>query len=181
MNWDSRRTHRTTTSWGRGMVAAGIFTVLALTAGIGIAQAQTSSGRAAKPTSQAAVPRREGPPPVKLATSTATLLIHPYTACWSDEHGGTCYDGIPPKPPASLGELFGPVTLSFAAATWKFSVTATDNAGHQTKLRLVPLDDGRWRLALDALARGRYRLDIFGNGPEGDVAAVGGLTISSRG
>lgn len=162
----------------RGVTALAL--VAALGVGGGTAQALASSpaeGVSARP---AAAPRFVGPPPLRLDAKSVSLQTKPYTACWSNSHGGVCYDGIPPQPPPSLGETFYPVTLSFPRDGWSFSVSATDADGDRTKVTLIPTGDQSWRLDLSDYVAGRYRLDIFGTGPQGDVAAAAALNISGR-
>ncbi len=164
-----RRTRR------RRTVVAG--SVLALFA-IGGAQAQAAPNAHPLSAPGARVMlAHPGPPPVTLSSSGITLAMTPYTSCWYDDHGGSCLDGIPPKPVPSLGGLYGRVTLSFARDGWHFTVSAVDGAGHRTKLTLVRLSAREWRLPLGGLPEGRYRVDVFGRGPEGDVAAAAGFSV----
>ena len=179
---DSMRSERTRGSPDSGRRTrrrriAAVGSVLALLA---ISGAQAQATPSAHPLSNhrsRVMLAHPGPPPVTLSSSGITLAMTPYTSCWYDDHGGSCLDGIPPKPLPSLGGLYGPVTLSFARDGWHFTVTAVDSAGHRTKLALVRLGAREWRLPLGGLPHGHYRVDMFGQGPEGDVSAAAGFAV----
>jgi hypothetical protein len=68
--------------------------------------------------------------------------------------------------------------LSFSRDRWHFVVSVADHDGTRTRVHLVRTDARHWRLDLSSLANGRYRADVFGNGPQGDVAAVFGFALS---
>lgn len=161
---------------GRRRLAA-VGCVLALGFGVGASQAQavTQAGQVPRATTVAAF---HGPPDVHLTTGSVSLSLSPYTSCWYDAHGGVCYDGVPPKPLPSLGGISSRVNLTFPPDGWHFQVTATDAQGHVSRVRLIPGDPGEWRLALASRPDGRYRLDIFGGGPQGDVAVAAALTLT---
>jgi len=146
--------------------------------GVGAAQAQTAHSIQPATTYQEQTPLFRGPPPVQLSDRLATLSVHPYSSCWSGRHGGVCYDGFPPRPLPSLGGSTGLVRLGFAADSWRFKVSAVDAQGERTAITLVRTAPRQWRLSLAELPDGRYRIDIFGKGPQGDVAAVTALTLS---
>lgn len=120
----------------------------------------------------------KGPPPVRLSDYSLTLALHPYTSCWSSGSSGLCYDGMPPRPVPSMGGVSGPVTLAFGEDGWRFHVTVKDRKGDSSRVRLVKISPHHWRLALRPLADGRYRADVFGRGPEGDVAAAFAFTLN---
>lgn len=150
--------------------------VLALASGLIAAQAQGSLSTDRAPhTSQQAPP--QGPPPVRLSNSALTLALHPYTSCWSSGQVGMCYDGIPPRPLPSVGGTAGSVTLAFAADNWRFRVSVTDRNGDRSRVDLVRTSPHHWRLGLNALDDGHYRADVFGRGPQGDVASAFAFTL----
>ncbi len=122
-------------------------------------------------------PEVQGPPPVRLFTSSLTLAVHPYTSCWTSGNAGMCYDGIPPSPLPSLGGTSGPVKLSFARDRWHFQVSVIDKLGDRSRVDLVRTSPREWRFALGPLADGRYRAEVFGNGPQGDVVAAFAFTL----
>jgi hypothetical protein len=160
----------------RRIAAAGC--ALALGLGVGASQAHAvpqAGGQASHPTQ---APAFHGPPDVRLGTESISLSLHPYTSCWSSDHGGVCYDGIPPKPLPSLGGVTEQVQLAFPRDGWHFRVTATDAQGQQSRVRLIPSGSHEWRLALASRPAGRYALDIFGRGPQGDVAVAAALTLT---
>ena len=145
---------------------------------IGAASAKTDAGAApAASTAAAAQSIDSRPPAVWLASGDRHLKVAPYSGCWQHGGSGMCFDGPVPKPLPSLGKVADPVTLAFARADWHFKVTVVDRDGHRTKITLKPLTDRSWRLALGKLDDGRYRVDIFGRGPQGDLAAAADLTL----
>ena len=120
----------------------------------------------------------QGPPPVRVSTLWSTLALHPYTSCWSTGNAGMCYDGRPSHPLPSTGATAGPVRLTFARDGWRFQITVTDQNGDQTRVRMVRKSPRSWRLALGVLPDGRYRADVFGRGPQGDVATAFAFTLN---
>jgi hypothetical protein len=151
---------------------------LALGGGLVASQAQAQAATPGKAGIPAGTAAFHGPPNVRLSTDSVSLSLHPYTACWSNDHQGVCYDGIPPRPLPSLGGTYSAVTLAFPRDGWHFRVTATDAQGAQSKVRLIPGDPHEWRLALSARPDGRYTLDVFGRGPQGDVAVAAAVTLT---
>ncbi len=120
----------------------------------------------------------KGPPNVRLSTGSVNLALHPYSSCWSTGHSGMCYDGMPPRPLPSVGGTDGPIGLAFARDRWRFRVSVTDEEGDRSNVDLVRTSPRHWRLALGALPDGRYRADVFGRGPQGDVAAAFAFTLN---
>lgn len=120
----------------------------------------------------------QGPPPVRLVTESVALRIHPFTSCWSTATSGFCYDGFPVKPLPSIGGTHGPITLAFGRDGWRFRVSVRDSSGEQTSVDLVKTDARHWRLVVKDLPDGRYRADVFGSGPQGDVAAAFAFTLN---
>lgn len=119
----------------------------------------------------------QGPPAVRLASMSVRLALRPYTSCWSTATMGMCYDGMPARPLPSLGATFRPITLAFARDGWRFQVSVTDDRGHRTRVDLVRTSPRHWRLAVGALPHGHYAADVFGRGPQGDVAAAFAFTL----
>lgn len=155
-------------------VACGV--TLALGASASQAQAAFQGGE------RPVEPRRalafQGPPDVRLTNGSVTLLLHPYGSCWSDAHQGVCYDGSPPRPLASLGGTSTQVRLAFPRDGWHFRVTAADAQGRRSRVTLLRVGAREWRLDLSDLPNGHYRLDVFGRGSQGDVAAASALTLT---
>ncbi len=117
------------------------------------------------------------PPPIRLSSPAVSIALVPFSACWSNQQSGFCYDGAPPHPLPSLGGLGGRVTLAFARDGWHFRVSAVGEGGHRTRLDLVRTGDRSWRLRLDALPPGHYRAQVFGRGEQGDVAGAFAFTL----
>lgn len=154
--------------------------VLALAPALSTAEAQTAvrmdgSQPSAQPASAA-----DGPPPVRIIAGSVRLAVHPYTSCWISGNSGLCYDGIPPSPSPSLGGTGLPVKLAFARDRWHFRVHVEDQDGDRTRVDLVRAQPREWRLVLGRLPQGRYRADVFGRGPQGDVAAAFAFTLKLR-
>ena len=120
----------------------------------------------------------QGPPPVRVSTLWSTLVLNPYTSCWATGNAGVCYDGRPFHPLPSTGATAGPVRLTFARDGWRFQVTVTGPNGDQTRVSMVRKSPRSWRLALGDLPDGRYRADVFGRGPQGDVATAFAFTLN---
>jgi hypothetical protein len=120
------------------------------------------------------------PPPIRLSSPAVSMALVPFSACWSNQHSGFCYDGAPPHPLPSLGGLGGlggKVTLVFARDGWHFRVSAVAKGGHRTRLDLVRTGQRSWLLRLDALPPGHYRAQVFGRGEQGDVAGAFAFTL----
>jgi hypothetical protein len=162
--------------WRRRHQAAAVGCVLALAGITSAALATTSAGGPSLPAAARPGPQ-QGPPPVRLVAGGVVLALDPYTSCWSTASSAMCYDGIPPTPLPSLGGTTAPVRLAFDRSDWRFSGTMVDPGGTARQVRLVRIGPKRWRLALGPLPDGRYRADVFGGGPQGDVAAAFALTV----
>lgn len=164
------------TRWRRRHKAAAFGCVLALAGITSAAQATTPAGGPSLPAAERSS-LQQGPPPVRLIAGGVVLALDPYTSCWSTASSGMCYDGMPPAPLPSLGGTTGPVRLAFDRSDWRFSVRMEDQPGTSRSVKLVRTGPQRWRLALASLPEGRYRADVFGRGPQGDVAAAFAVTV----
>lgn len=175
---DAQSIKRTRAGRGRraNLGAASSVLVLAAVLIAGPAQAgpNLDSAAAQRPNQ----PAQAGPPRVRLVTDSVTLAVHPYTSCWTARHLGLCYDGMPPRPLPSMGSTQRALTLTFPRDGWRFSVTVTNSKGHRSRVHLVRTSPGSWRLAVKPLRDGRYRADVFGRGPQGDVAAAFAFTLN---
>ena len=140
--------------------------------------AQAKPGEPTKGPSQGPAVARASqmPPPIRLSSGSVALAIVPFSACWSTPTAGMCYDGRPPRPLPSMGGMTGPLTLAFARDNWRFSVSVLEDQQHSTTLDLHRTGPRQWRLATRALPDGRYRAQVFGQGPQGDVAAAFAFT-----
>ena len=168
--------HRRPTQRHRRHQAAAVGCVLALASITSAAQATTPAGGPSLPAAERSS-LQQGPPAVRLIAGGVVLALDPYTSCWFTANTGTCYDGIPPAPLPSLGGTTGPVRLAFDRSDWRFSVTMEDQSGTSRSVKLMRIGPQRWRLALASLPDGRYRADVFGRGPQGDVAAAFAVTV----
>ena len=169
--------HPATKSRSRIRRVAAVTCVVALGLGVGAAQAQPARPSQSTPAAAHETLDFSGPPAVRLDNGSVTLALRPYTSCWTHGDVTGCYDGMPMKPLASLGGTYGPVRLAFPRDDWHFRVSVVGADGHRTKIRLIAIDPQLWRLDLADLANGRYRVDIFGRGPQGDVVAAGAFTL----
>jgi hypothetical protein len=160
----------------RRLGAAACVLALAPTLSAAAAEGTRSPGTSAAAGLQAGV--RYGPPPVRLTTTSLTMALVPSSACWTTGQEGICYDGAPPSPLPSLGGLSGPVELVFARDGWHFRLTVKGQNGDRTRIDLVRTSPRSWRLALGSLAPGHYRADLFGRGPQGDVAGAFAFTLT---
>jgi hypothetical protein len=164
------------TTFGR---RSGVAFAVALLLAFGLGPAQ-----AARPHSNTAVAHTpqtasaSGPPPVRLFTSFVVLALHPYTSCWTSGNSGVCYDGFPPRPLPSLGGTEGGIRLAFAREHWRLEVRVADKRGRHFRLHMVRTSPRSWRLAVGSLRNGRYTADVFGTGPQGDVAAAFAFTLT---
>lgn len=124
-----------------------------------------------EPTDTTADPEEVGssePPALQLTRGDNTIALNAWTYCWTGagREDGICADGAPPETPELLaGE--GPITLVFPH-DFTFAATVYD-AGYTTeveKASVVATDEG-WQI--EPTVEGPAVLELFGNGPEGDV------------
>ena len=117
------------------------------------------------------------PPPVIVSYAGKQLSLHPVTYCWTVEGAtsavnGACVDGAPLSPPPDLGAVAGEITATFGVDGWAFEASSQD-ARHECPEAfpaVVRQVSGRaWHIAL-AGPRGRYAVQLFGRGPQGNVA-----------
>lgn len=109
------------------------------------------------------------PPPVELSRGDNTVSLTAWSYCWTapESEAGLCADGAPPENPETLAGD-GPITLSFPADfTFAATVYDADYANEVATATVVADGDG-WRI--DPATEGPAVLQIFGNGPEGDVS-----------
>ncbi len=170
-------THPATKSRSRIRRIAAVTCVVALGLGVGAAQAQPAHSPQNTTSPMHLAPAFQGPPPLQLTNGSITLSLSPYTSCWTHGNVTGCSDGAPLQPLASLGGTYGPIHLAFPRDGWHFNVSVVGADGHRTKIRLIAVDARHWRLDLADLPDGRYRVDIFGRGPQGDVAAAAAFTL----
>ena len=163
--------------WCRRHQAVAVGCVLVLAGITSAAQATTPAGGPSLPAAEHLILQQGAPPPVRLIAGRVVLALDPYTSCWSTASSAMCYDGIPPTPLPSLGGTTGPVRLAFHRSDWWFRVRLEDRGGTVRPVKVVQTGPQRWRLASASLPVGRYRADVFGRGPQGDVAAAFALTL----
>jgi hypothetical protein len=117
------------------------------------------------------------PPPVIVSSAGKQLSLRPGTYCWTVESArsagnGPCVDGAPSEPLPDLGRVSGEITVAFGVDGWAFQASSQD-ARHKCAEAFpaaVRKVSGRvWQIAL-AGPRGRYAVQLFGRGPQGDVA-----------
>jgi hypothetical protein len=117
------------------------------------------------------------PPPVIVSSADKQLSLDPVTYCWTGEgtspaSNGACVDGAESNPLPDLGVVAGEITVAFAVDGWAFQASSQD-ARHECAEAFpatVRKVSGRtWHIAL-AGPRGRYAVQLFGRGPQGDVA-----------
>jgi hypothetical protein len=96
-----------------------------------------------------------------------------WATCWSDKSGGAsfCADGVPPEDPPNLGVTSAPIVVSFPMEGWTFTGTFRhpDDSCRVALAASADEADGHWTLPLTGPA-GAYEVDLYGQGPEGDVA-----------
>ena len=108
------------------------------------------------------------PPPVVLTRGDNTVTLMAWTYCWtplnSDE--GICADGAPPENPLVLdGE--GPITVTFPI-DYNFLATLY-NGDYTAEVGKIPVVDTDAGWEITPTTDGPAVLEIFGNGPGGDV------------
>lgn len=115
------------------------------------------------------VSQRDWAPVVVVRDQDDRLRLRPYTFCWVP--AGGCADGIPSRPLPDLGLATGsPVVVSFRMDGWRFSASQyrVGNPDRSHGVRMVQVDDHTWRMRPTG-EPGRYQVDIFGRGPQGDL------------
>jgi len=133
-----------------------------------------ASVRSAQPTEQSG---GSTPPPVIVSSADKQLSLDPVTYCWTVEGtssagNGACVDGAPSNPPPDLGAVSGEITVTFGADGWLFEASSQEASRDCAEAfpAVVRQVGGRtWHIAL-AGPRGRYAVELFGRGPQGDVA-----------
>lgn len=123
------------------------------------------------------------PPPVVTveAADGEDLLLSAHTYCTSTSTGGMCADGVPPEPLPDAGMFDRPIRFSFTESDWDFTASMSsseDNSGGSTDV--TPVGEGRWEIALAGRA-GPGVVDLFGRGPDGDLAVRFALTLAVDG
>jgi len=117
------------------------------------------------------------PPPVIVSYAGKQVSLRPGTYCWTVESAssagtGACVDGAPTDPLPDLGVVSGEITVTFGVDGWAFQASSQDARHECTEAfpAAVRQVSGRtWHIAL-AGPRGRYAVQLFGRGPQGDVA-----------
>ncbi|WP_204072644.1 hypothetical protein [Planotetraspora phitsanulokensis] len=122
------------------------------------------------------------PPPVAVQGGGRQVSLDAFTYCYRN----TCADGRPEDLP-DLGTVTGEITVSFPLEDWTFQATQLQPAvafpqpcDVQIPARLVPTGTGAWRLE-PAGPPGRYRVDLFGRTPGGDLAVAFAVTTTRAG
>lgn len=117
------------------------------------------------------------PPPVIVSSAGRQLSLHPGTYCWAVESAssagsGACVDGAASDPLPDLGVVSGEITVAFGVDGWGFDASSQDprhECAEAFPATVRQTSARTWQLAL-AGPRGRYAVQLFGRGPQGDVA-----------
>jgi hypothetical protein len=175
----------------RALPASGLamFLAAALVAGCGSGATGGGShedagpGRSSQPIEPSA---SSAPPPVIVSYGAQRLSLRPGTYCWTAQRASSagaspCVADTPPDPLPDLGVVSGEITVAFAVDGWAFQASSQD-ARHECAEAfpaMVRQMGGRtWHVAL-AGPRGRYAVQLFGRGPQGDVAVSFGVQTSA--
>lgn len=124
-----------------------------------------------------------GPPDVVIDHGDVELSLQPWTTCWSTGDNGYCADGMPPQPLPELGQVGSDVLISFPLEGWTFHASQqdpSDPCSEVIRSQLEPVDEGTWRLS-PAGPASRYQVDVWGDGPEGDVIVSFAMTTTKDG
>lgn len=124
-------------------------------------------------------PAASAPPVVEVRRGDSMLELDAWAYCWTPPAGedGICADGAPPAEPELLAGQ-GPITVTFPAdfafSAWGYSEDYTNELG----FILMKQSGDSWELDTD-LGEAAI-IEVFGNGPEGDVIVSFALS-GSRG
>ncbi len=133
----------------------------------------------------------ESAPPIVLQLDGEEVLLEPWTSCFTgepDESGissGGCFDGMPQPPFVDVGDR-GEVPFSFPLKGWTFEATFSPLPGNRDacwRTFTVPAEKtGDYTLSVPpAGPAGRYQVDVFGRGPQGDVITSFAWTTAETG
>jgi hypothetical protein len=116
------------------------------------------------------------PPPVIVSSAGKQVSLRPGTYCWTAQSAGSasashCVDGAQPNPLPDLGVVSGEIRVAFAVDGWAFqasSQAAQHECAEAFPAAVRQVDGRTWHIAL-AGPQGRYAVQLFGRGPQGDV------------
>jgi hypothetical protein len=117
------------------------------------------------------------PPPVIVSYAGKQVSLRPVTYCWTTQGAGSasaspCVHGAPPNPLPDLGVVAGELTVAFAVDGWTFQASSEDaqhDCAEAFPAAVRQVNGRTWHIGL-AGPRGRYAVQLFGRGPQGDVA-----------
>jgi len=119
---------------------------------------------------------RSEPPPVIVSSTGKQVSLRPGTYCWTAQSAGSasagpCVDGAQPNPLPDLGVVSGEISVTFAADGWAFQASsepAQRECAEAFPAAVRQVNERAWHIALTG-PRGRYAVQLFGRGPQGDV------------
>ncbi|MCD4535230.1 hypothetical protein LRP67_14140 [Nocardioides sp. cx-169] len=128
-------------------------------------------------------------PPVVLQLDGREVPLEPWTSCYTapasadGTASGTCSDGFAQPPFENVGER-STVPFSFPLKGWEFEATFSPSGeGECERTFTVPVErTGTYTFAIPSAGPpGDYAVDVFGNGPEGDVITTLAWTTTESG
>lgn len=143
--------------------------VALLVAGCGAGSGQVGSS----------VPFEEGerPPDLVVAAGDDQLVLSPFAYCWSSVGQSVCADGVPPDPLPSLTVDRGEdLTVEFPLE-WQLQVTLLAGGDYCESSFTVDIDANSSPVEASGPA-GTHRVEIFGQGEQGDGAWAFELTTT---
>lgn len=116
------------------------------------------------------------PPPLTVSADEESLEVVAWSYCWSGVVTSTCADGAPPANPVDVGSP-GQVIIEFPHPDWTFDVEFSevgDECGGRRSATVRPdaEADGTRGMIEPVGPAGTYDVDVFGRGPQGDLAAT---------
>lgn len=173
----------------RAALAWMLLVAVAVTTGCGTQRYEEGDRAAPSTTTPAAQespgepPELEGPPSVVIDHGDVELSLQAWTTCWSSGASSMCADGMPPQPLPELGQVTSDVLVSFPVEGWTFHASQRaqgTGSSEAIRSRLEPVDEDTWRLSPGGPA-GRYEVDVWGDGPQGDVIVSFAMTTTADG
>jgi hypothetical protein len=108
------------------------------------------------------------PPDLVVTSDDSELLMTPFTYCWSEAGQGICVDGTPPDPLPALSLGSGDHLGFHFPLDWHLQGSLLPGEGQCEVMEVDILSDGT---PVENLGpAGTYRMEIFGQGQDGDGA-----------